>query len=133
MDKLFPHGKLNRSTQMQFKQLFIITSLCLLTMSCASHMPANESYDVNGEHQEQAFSGSAADIYKMGNRYAHGLGVPQDDKKAVEYYAESARRGYAKAQYALGYMYRTGRGVPRNYNAAAEWFEQAADQGNATA
>ena len=40
--------------------------------------------------------------FNLGNRYAKGLGVPQDYKEAVKWYRLSAEQGVAQAQYNLG-------------------------------
>ena len=40
--------------------------------------------------------------YVLGLRYKHGLGVPEDEEKAAEWFEKSARRGYAPAMRELG-------------------------------
>jgi uncharacterized protein len=49
--------------------------------------------------------------FNLGNTYATGDGVPQDDAVAVYWYREAADQGDAKAQYNLGVMYENGRGA----------------------
>ena len=63
-------------------------------------------------------------FYKIGN------GVPQDYRKAVEWYTKAVEQGDAMSQYNLGLCYHNGQGVPRNYDKAIEWYTKAAEQGN---
>jgi TPR repeat protein len=61
--------------------------------------------------------------------YDKGLGVPQSDKNAVEWYRKAAEQGYSPAQYHLGFMYEKGRGVQQSDKEAIEWYRKAAGQG----
>jgi len=70
---------------------------------------------------------------KLGNAYADGDGVPQDDKTAVKWYTLAAEQGDAFAQTSLGLMYRNGNGVPQDYKTAVKWWTLAAEQGDADA
>lgn len=66
--------------------------------------------------------------------YAKGDGIPQDYKKAIEWYLKAANQiydsndirstGISYAQYNLGQMYAKGEGVPRNTVIALEWFKK---------
>jgi len=58
---------------------------------------------------EQGYAGAQ---YDLGQMYAEGQGVPQDDAEAVTWYRRAAEQGYAPAQGNLGVMYDNGRGVP---------------------
>jgi len=82
---------------------------------------------------KQAEAGSADAQYNLGVMYAEGRGVPQDDKKAFDWYSKAADQGDVGAQYNLGQMYRTGRGVPRDDKKAVAWYIKAANQGFADA
>ncbi len=76
---------------MKFKKLFLILSLCLLSVSCASNLSGNGSqYSSNPKDLPQ---GAPVELYKTGNRYAQGIGVPVDSKKAVLYYEAAASQG----------------------------------------
>ena len=44
-----------------------------------------------------------------------GVEVPQDYKKAVEWYRKSAEQNDSRGQYALGKMFEYGLGVYQNY------------------
>ena len=65
--------------------------------------------------------------------YRQGLGVPQDDKEAVNWYRKSAEQGDADAQHNLGVMYKKGLGVPQDYKEAVNWYRKSAEQGDAWA
>ena len=72
-------------------------------------------------------------INSVGWCYDQGQGVPQDDKKTVEWYTKAAEQGYANAQNNLGVCYKRGQGVPQDYKKAVEWYTKAAEQGHARA
>lgn len=61
---------------------------------------------------ETAEQGNADAQNNLGVMYYFGYGVPQDYKKAFEWYTKAAEQGNAKAQYRLGDMYYFGYGVP---------------------
>ena len=69
----------------------------------------------------------------LGAMYSKGQGVPQDYKKAAEWYRKAADQGVSDAQSNLGVMYANGQGVPQDDGEAAAWYSKAADQGNASA
>lgn len=62
--------------------------------------------------------------------YYTGNGVPQDYKKALQWFSKAAEQGEALAQYNLGLMYFNGFGVPQDYVQAYKWFNLSAAQGN---
>jgi TPR repeat protein len=72
---------------------------------------------------EQGYASAQANL---GNMYANGRGVPQDDAEAVKWYSKAAEQGVAQAQFNLGVMYARGEGVPRDYVLAYMWFTLAA-------
>ena len=69
----------------------------------------------------------------LGMMYERGLGVKQDDFKAVNWYRKAAEQGDADAQLNLGAMYAIGHGVKQDGVEAVKWFRKAAEQGNAKA
>ena len=71
--------------------------------------------------------------FALGNMYADGKGVAQDDAEAVRWYRMAAERGNDMAQAELGYMYANGRGVVQDDVEAVRWYRMAAGQGNAFA
>jgi TPR repeat protein len=46
--------------------------------------------------------------FNLGQRYAGGIGVAQDDARAAKWYRKAAEQGHAQAQYNLGVMYENG-------------------------
>jgi len=57
--------------------------------------------------------------------YLKGLGVPQDDVRAADWYRRAARLGRPEAQFFLGTLYYLGRGVPQSDQLAHVWCEIA--------
>ena len=66
----------------------------------------------------------------LGNMYANGQGVRQDDAEAVRWYRQAAAQGFAEAQYNLGVAYERGRGVRQDDAQAVQWYREAAEQGH---
>ncbi|MFZ4703695.1 MAG: tetratricopeptide repeat protein, partial [Candidatus Methylumidiphilus sp.] len=62
----------------------------------------------------------------LGRAYQFGLGVPQDNASAVEWYRKSAKQGVALAQLNFGIMYAYGTGVERDPIQAYAWVDLAA-------
>ena len=67
--------------------------------------------------------------WRLGDVYANGEGVPENDAEAIRWYRAAAEQGYATAQFALGEMYANGEGVPENHVVAYAWFNLAGAQG----
>ena len=80
-----------------------------------------------------AQSGDANAQYRLGYMYATGLGIPQNNSKAVFWYHKAAAQGKVTAQNALGTFYATGLGVPQDYTQALHWYRKAAEQDYAAA
>jgi len=98
----------------------------------------NLYYDDNFEKavpllEALAKEGHAEAQYILGDCYADGEGVTQNDAKAIEWYKKSAEQGNVDAQLTLGFAYDQGKGVPQDYAKAAEWYRKAVDQGNVEA
>ncbi|MGN0866759.1 MAG: tetratricopeptide repeat protein [Oligosphaeraceae bacterium] len=109
------------------------------------------------ELQEKAQQGDPAAQYELGECYALGKGVPQDDKEAAKWYRlavvqghagalqaildiaefqklqEKAQQGDPKAQCELGNCYMHGKGVPHDQQEAVKWFRLAVEKGHAGA
>ena len=58
----------------------------------------------------------------LGNMYAIGRVVPQDDKEAVGWWRKAAEQGDAFSQINLGYMHHYGRGVLQDNVLAHMWY-----------
>jgi TPR repeat protein len=62
----------------------------------------------------------------LGELYSGGIGMPQDDAKAVEWYRLAAERGERDAMFALALFNMTGRGGLHDRAEAARLFAEAA-------
>ena len=69
----------------------------------------------------RAEAGEADAQYVVGNRYATGRGLPQDEAEAVAWYRMAAAQGHVPAMLALSGMYSLGRGVFQDKVLAAKW------------
>eukprot|EP00002_Diphylleia_rotans_P026823 TRINITY_DN5365_c0_g1_i3.p1 TRINITY_DN5365_c0_g1~~TRINITY_DN5365_c0_g1_i3.p1 ORF type:complete len:713 (+),score=143.74 TRINITY_DN5365_c0_g1_i3:53-2191(+) len=69
-----------------------------------------------------ADAGIAAGHNGLASIYMSGLGVEQDDAKAIQYLTMAADRGHADAMYNLGQMYYVGQGVAKDYELAWKYF-----------
>ena len=110
------------------KSLAPITLSLLFSLSTAYSQTS--SYEIIKLLAEQ---GDVDSQYNLGQMYAYGEGVPEDDTEAVKWFRLAAEQGYARAQFNLGGMYAKGEGVPENYLAAYVWFSVAATQGHEVA
>ncbi len=59
-----------------------------------------------------ARSGNADAEELIGVLYALGLGVPEDDRRAFEWYLRAAMKGHPGAQSGVGWYYEEGLGMP---------------------
>lgn len=98
---------------------FLTTVLAILSPLCASagKLPSFEQvYASNNKN----------DLTAWGRRYARGVGVAKDPRKAVRLFCKSARKGDTDAKFELGQMYAFGQGVKRDQDLAAAWYYAAA-------
>ena len=82
------------------------------------------------EWRPLAEQGHADAQTKLGQLYAAGRGVPQDDAEAVNWYRKAADQGNALARIALGFNYFVGLGVEKDYIQAYVWGDLAVAQGS---
>lgn len=75
-----------------------------------------------------AEQGYASAQFAIGEMYACGKGVSEDDVEAEKWYRKAAEQGNPMAQFSLGMMYDDG--VPENNAEAAKWYRKAVEQGN---
>jgi len=66
----------------------------------------------------------------LGELYAEGLGVPQDDRRAAEWYGLAAARGDSNAMFALAMFALNGRAGRRDRDASTRWLAAAAKLGH---
>ena len=65
--------------------------------------------------------------------YLNGEGVPENEKKAVDYFMIAAEGGIIQAQRIIAQEYVSGNVLSRDYETARVWMEKAANQGDAQA
>ena len=83
--------------------------------------------------KEDAEAGHAEAQFSLGEMYAEGLGVQQDDAQARSWFEYAAAQGHAEAQCRLGRMLAKGLGGSRDCARAQHWLMEAAAQENAGA
>src|SRR5271166_1685123 len=77
----------------------------------------------------RAEAGDMKGMTLLGELYANGLGVPQNDAKADEWYRLAAARGDREAMFALAMFRLRGRAGPRDREASAKLLASAAKLG----
>lgn len=78
----------------------------------------------------KAEGGDAISQIRLAEKYLRGMGVPKDDKQAVNWFSKAAAQGNAVAQTRLANMYAHGIGVSQDDKQAVNWLSKAAAQGN---
>jgi TPR repeat protein len=64
-------------------------------------------------------------LFRRGEAYLYGRGVPKNCDQAIKYLKLAAAESSAKARSALGTMYATGHCAPRDLPTSYRWFAQA--------
>jgi uncharacterized protein len=80
-----------------------------------------------------ARQGNTLGMYNLGNMYANGTGVKQDNNEAVKWIKLAAEKGLPSAFYNLGGHYRRGQGVEKNYEIALKFYWIASKLGHVNA
>jgi TPR repeat protein len=75
--------------------------------------------------QQDARSGDPTAQRIVGHMHEHGLGVPQDDDAAADWYRKAAEQDEALAQIDLALLYEAGRGVEHSPIEALKWLNVA--------
>jgi len=78
-------------------------------------------------------NGTANAAHSLAFMYMNGEGVPENEKKAVDYFMIAAEGGIIQAQRIIAQEYVSGDILNRDYEAARVWMEKAANQGDAQA
>jgi TPR repeat protein len=96
-----------------------LLSLALAAGPALAELEAARDLMEEGRFQEAyealwpaARSGNAEAEELIGVMYAMGLGRPQDDQRAFEWYLRAAMKGHPGAQSGIGWYYEIGRGLP---------------------
>ncbi|HSO06798.1 MAG TPA: tetratricopeptide repeat protein [Pelomicrobium sp.] len=88
-------------------------------------------------YRSLADAGNPQAQLRLGLMFHYGLGIPENDVEALNWFERAAKQGLPEAQFQLGNMYAFGFGVAPNDPAAdrnaAEWYFAAARQGHAEA
>jgi TPR repeat protein len=113
------------------KAAILFLSLCLPALA---DLAAGQLALKNGDYATAlkeflplAKLGNAVAQSTLGFMYDRGLGVPQDEKEAAQWFRLAAEQGDAAAQSLLGQAYYDGRGVPQDDQEAMRWFRLAAE------
>ena len=75
--------------------------------------------------------GVAEAQFKLGLKYANGIGTAQNYPQAEHWYLKAADQNHVLAQFNLGMMHAQGQGMPQNDLKSQEWFQKAANLGDA--
>ena len=98
-----------------------------------SYLEAEKYTDALKVYTAPALAKSAFATMWVGNFYGRGLGVPQDPKRAFEWYKKAADLGSTDGMFNMASAYRDGTGVPKDLTKAAQQFERGAKLGDVSA
>jgi hypothetical protein len=117
----------------KFMLNFALVSSIVVASStvCAETKKVNLSAGLNYLLSQVATKGdNNQSNHNMGMLYFFGKnGVPQDHKKAAQWFTKAANKGYAPSQYALSVMYINGDGVSQDTEKGVILLQSAAAQG----
>lgn len=99
----------------------------------ASEVSSKKIKDDIATLENSAKQGKTDAQVTLGQMYADGNGVPQDEEQAFTWYRKAADQGDVKGQCNLGLSYAEGKGVTKDYAQAVAWYRKAAEQGDAEA
>ncbi len=71
--------------------------------------------------------------YYLGRMFAEGLGIKQNQQRAIRWYLKAADADHVDAQFALGELFTRGRDIGKNYHEAGRWLTKAAQNHHADA
>lgn len=78
-------------------------------------------------------NGTASAAHSLAFMYMNGEGVPENEKKAIDYFMIAAEGGIVQAQRIISQEYISGNILDRDYEAARVWMEKAANTGDVQA
>lgn len=87
----------------------------------------NRSFELVSRLAQQ---GTAIAQHFLGWHYHKGIGVDQDDRRAVQWWKKAAAQGLAESQQGLGWAYANGRGVEEDPLEAYRWYSRAVKSGD---
>lgn len=85
------------------------------------------------QYRADAEQGSANAMYKIGNMYSRGEGVPEDDREAATWFRRAAELGHVHAMFRLAVIYEHGISVLESYAESENWYIQSSELGYARA
>ena len=97
------------------------------------HVWCKPSAEAAEWYRKAAEQGRPSAQWYLGDMYATGRWVEQDDVEAVQWFRKAAEQGHILAQTHLWGMYSRGRGVAQDDVEASKWCRLAANQGDAFA
>jgi hypothetical protein len=108
----------------------LVLALCLFAQPALADIEEARDLMEQGRFAEAraalwpaARSGNADAEELIGVMYAMGLGVPQDEERAFEWYLRASLKGHPGAQSGLGWYYEVGKGMPaRDLVRAYLWY-----------
>ena len=131
-------GQLNSCPRRDVLVAFV---MCLILAACTGSQPARDASNDNVARFEEstrelrklAQGGDAKAQNELGLLYYEGKGVPQNHKKAKEWFDKAVEQGHTGAQVNLGTLYLRGEGAPQSSQMALFWFSRAAGHEDALA
>lgn len=90
-------------------------------------------YPQSFEWAEKAQDYSPRARYLLGELYASGQGVKQNDEAAFHAFEKAGEQGYPDAQYMTAWCYESGIGTRKNPEQALSWYQRAALNNNVPA
>ena len=124
----------------RYGAVLVLPLLCLMN-ACAGGNGGVETQSVSLARTEEstkdlrqlAQRGDATAQNELGLLYYEGKGVPQNHRKAKEWFDKAVEQGHPGAQVNLGTLYLRGEGAPQSSQMALFWFGRAAAQEDALA
>ncbi len=77
--------------------------------------------------------GHVGAIFRLGDAYRSGLGIPADPYQGVKLFRCAAASGSRRGQFAMGVCCERGEGITQDFKEAVKWYELAASNGYAPA
>ena len=90
----------------------------------------NDSAGAFKLYLQAAEMGLAEAQFSVADCYYHGMGVPQDYTKAVDWFEKAAEQNHADSLNGLGICYKNGKGVSKDKEKALELFRRAMECGS---
>lgn len=115
---------------------FLATFIALASNAPASPEPAPAPQLIASATQgmiDKAEKGDAAAMVLVGRLYEKGRGCPQDNVKALQWFARAAAAGHVLGLVECGRLHEAGLGTHQDYVAAAAYYNKALQSGSGEA